>query len=83
MILGTGIFLLIFLLLAPQSRAILDSVANRAGDWMERWAPYSYLVVVASLLVPLIALLIMFQRPTAPKRQKPLASYRGDDVLED
>ena len=82
-ILGTVLFALLFILLSPQSRAILTGGATSAGDWIERFAPYSYLVLVAGLLVPLIAVLIVFKWPTARPIENPMARYKGNDVLED
>jgi hypothetical protein len=82
-ILGTALLTLVFILLAPQSRAILTSAAVRSGDWIERWAPYSYLVLVAGFVVPLIAVLIVFKWPTARPIENPMARYKGNDVLED
>ena len=82
-ILGTALFALVFILLSPQSRAILTGAATSAGHWIERFAPYSYLVLVAGFLVPLIAVLIVFRWPTPPPIENPMARYKGNDVLED
>jgi hypothetical protein len=78
-ILGTALFALVFILLSPQSRAILTGAGTNAGTWIAKFAPYSYLVLVAGFLVPLIAVLIVFKWPSAPPIENPMARYKADD----
>lgn len=77
-------FALFFVLIAPKSRAWLGGVMDGAGDWIEKWAPYSYLVLALVVIVPTVAALLLIKWPQAPEPENPLARYKdAADVLED
>lgn len=83
-ILGTVLFALFFILLAPASRAMIAGVFAGAGHWILKWAPYSYLVLAIVIMVPAVAALTVIKWPQPPEPENPLARYkRADDVLED
>ena len=82
--LGTILFALFFLLLAPKSREAIGAVLVSAGDWMAKWAPYSYIVLAIIIIVPSIAALTLIKWPQPPEPENPLARYKNaQDVLED
>jgi len=83
-ILGTVLFALFFVLIAPKSRAMLGGVLNGAAEWMVKWAPYSFILLAVVVIVPAIAALIVIRWPEPPEPENPLARYKNaQDVLED
>ena len=83
-ILGTLLFALFFLLLAPASRAMLGCILAGAGDWIDKWAPYSYVLLAVVVIVPIIAAVVVIKWPAPPEPENPLARYKAaEDVLED
>ena len=82
-ILGTILFALFFLLIAPKSREFLGGMVGGAGDWIVKWAPYSYLLLVLLVLVPLIAAVVVLKWPQPPQPEDPLAKYKAaQDVID-
>ena len=83
-ILGTVLFALFFLLLAPTTRAMIGGVVTGAGDWLDKWAPYSYILLAIVVIVPTLAAFVLIKWPEPPEPENPLARYKGgEDVLED
>ena len=82
-ILGTLLFTLFFVLLAPKSRAMLGTVFTGAGDWVVKWAPYSYVLLLVVVFAPILASLVVIKWPEPPEPENPLARYKAEDVLED
>lgn len=83
-ILGTVLFCLFFVLIAPTTRHMLVGVVTGAGDWIDKWAPYSYLVLALVVIVPAIAAMVIIKWPEPPEPEDPLARYKtAQDVLED
>ncbi len=80
---GTFLFILFFVLLAPKSREMLGTAISGAGDWIQHWAPYSYVLLVIGVVGPLIAALVIMKWPQAPEPENPLARYKAEDVVED
>ena len=82
--LGTIVFAVFFLLIAPKSRAMLGGVLDGAGDWVTKWAPVSYFLIAVGVLVPALAALVVVKWPQAPEPENPLARYKSaQDVIED
>ena len=83
-ILGTLAFALFFVLLAPATRNMLLGVMTGAGDWIDKWAPFSYILLAVVVIVPSILALALIKWPQPPEPENPLARYKAaDDVLED
>ncbi|MBZ5580037.1 MAG: hypothetical protein LAP40_26050 [Acidobacteriia bacterium] len=83
-ILGSIVFALFFVLLAPTTRNMLFGVVAGAGDWIEKWAPFSYIALALVLIVPTLAAIVLIKWPQPPEPENPLARYKGgEDVLED
>lgn len=83
-ILGTVLFALFFVLLASKTRAMLAGVVVGAGDWIVKWAPYSYFLLMIVVIVPAVAALVIIKWPQPPEPENPLARYKNaQDVIED
>lgn len=83
-ILGTVLFALFFVLLAPKTRTMLGGVVMGAGDWIVKWAPYSYVLLLVVVVVPAVAALVIIKWPQAAEPENPLARYKNaQDVIED
>ena len=82
--LGTVLFALFFLFLSSKSREFIGGAFNAAGDFMGKWAPYSYIVLAIIVLVPTVAALVLIKWPEPPEPENPLARYKAaSDVIED
>ena len=82
--LGTILFAVFFLLIAPGSRAMMGTILVGAGDWIVKWAPYSYFLLMLVILIPAVAAMVLIKWPQPPEPEDPLARYKtADDVLED
>jgi len=82
-ILGTILFLLVFLLIAPKPRAALGGFLANAGTWMHAYAPLSYVVLLLALAAPFVSVLLVARWPKHEEPESPMTRYRGDDVLDD
>ncbi|HLK49381.1 MAG TPA: hypothetical protein VKT49_14670 [Bryobacteraceae bacterium] len=51
---------------------------------MDKWAPYSYIVLASVVLIPTLAALVLIKWPQPPEPENPMARYKAaQDVLED
>ncbi len=82
-LLGIGLFVLIFIMLMPASRGMLEHSLTGTGEWLAKYAPLSYLVLVIVLIVPVVAAIVIMNKPAPPEPENPLARYKAEDVLED
>ena len=83
MFLRPAIMLLVFILIAPQSRASLGAHLTGVGEWIHTWAPFSYILL---LTLPVAGFAAMFMVKNAPLRvepDNPMAKYRKDIPFED
>ena len=80
---GAFIFLLFFLLIAPQTRGFLTGVLGQSGDWIQNSAPFSYIILGALLAAGFFSLYLMIHWPKVEEPENPLARYKNaDDVVE-
>ncbi len=82
-LLGIGLFVVIFMMLTPSSRAMLEHALSGAGEWIVKYAPFSYIVLVAILIVPVVAAIKVMRPTLPPEPENPLARYKAEDVMED
>ena len=83
-LLGIGLFVLIFAMLLPAARGMLDHALSGAGEWIGKYAPFSYVVLVIVLIVPIVATIVVMNAKAPPEPEDPLARYKNaDDVVED
>jgi len=55
MFLGAFLFILLFVMIAPQSQAYVLGLAGGAGTWIAAWAPFSYILLLILLVAPFAA----------------------------
>lgn len=83
-LLGIGLFVLIFAMLTPTSRAVVERALSGAAEWTAKYAPFSYLVLATVLIAPIVAAIVVMNKKAPPEPENPLAKYKNlDDVLED
>ncbi|MGP8246133.1 MAG: hypothetical protein ACLQVN_16635 [Bryobacteraceae bacterium] len=81
--LGAIVFLIIFVLIMPGIRQPLFQRLGGAGDWIGKWAPFSYIVLALFLAATIAALVLMIKWPAAPEPEDPLAKYKKQDIDAD
>jgi hypothetical protein len=79
---ATFAFLVVFLLIAPKSRALLSGWMGDAGNWLTAWAPLSYILVALVIAAPIAALVLMVKWPKPLEPENPLARYKAEDVVD-
>jgi len=80
--LGAVLFLVLFILIAPPSRALLGQWLAHAALWTSAWAPFSYILLLLLFVAPFVSFLLMRRWPKVPEPENPLARYKNDDVLD-
>jgi len=81
-ILGTALFLLIFLLLAPSSRDEIAHLFDAAADWIAKGAPYSYVALLLVLILPVAGVIAIMKWPEPPEPENPLARFKAEENLD-
>ena len=82
MFLGSTLFALFFLFLAPSTRAfILGSLAGGSA-WLASWAPFSYILLAIAIAAPIVSIHMIRSWPAHVEPENPMAKYRRDP-LED
>jgi hypothetical protein len=80
--LGAILFALIFLFLAPASRAFLHSSLSGGAAWMISWAPFSFILLAILIAAPIVSIFLIRTWPAHVEPENPMAKYRRDP-LED
>jgi uncharacterized membrane protein (DUF106 family) len=83
MFLGAFLFILFFVLIAPQSQAFLLGLANGASTWITEWAPISYFLLVILLVAPMVGIYIVRSWPQRVDPENPMAKYRREMPLDE
>ena len=83
MVLGTILFILVFVLAAPQSRTFLAGLAAGAGVWIADWAPFSYILLSILTAAPFVAIYLIRTWPVRVEAENPMAKYRREDPQDD
>jgi predicted membrane protein len=76
MILGLCLFVLVFILLAPASRAMLAASANGFAAWLISWAPFSFILLAIMIAMPIVAVYLIKTWPVHVEPENPMAKYR-------
>ena len=82
-ILGSALFLLIFLMIMPGPRAMIGGAFSGASDWLDKWAPYSYIALAVLVIIPFVAIVMVLNQPAPPEPDNPLKRLKAEDVLDD
>lgn len=77
---ATVAFLIIFILMMPQVRGPLFQRLGGAGEWIGKYAPFSYLVLALFLAAMITALILMIKWPKTVEPEDPLAKYKRQDL---
>jgi hypothetical protein len=78
-----ALFLLVFVLIAPQSRSFLGSHLAGAGEWINAWSPFSYILLLMLPIAGLASAYIVRNGPERVEPENPMAKYRKDVTIED
>jgi hypothetical protein len=78
--LGACLFALVFILIAPPSRAFIFAHIAGAGDWLMSWAPFSFILVAILIAAPMVAIYVIRTWPEHVEPENPMAKYRRDPL---
>jgi hypothetical protein len=82
--LGTILFALFFLFLSSKTRTFIVNIFGGAGEFLDKWAPYSYFGLGIVVLIPILVALVLIKWPEPPEPENPMARYKAaQDVIED
>jgi hypothetical protein len=83
MFIGTGLFIVVVVLIAPQSRLFLMTGLASAVGFIHDWAPFSYLLVLLLLASIFGAIYALKTWPQTQEPESPMAKYRREDPVDD
>ena len=80
--LGAILFLVFFLLIAPQTRGMITGMLGESGDWISHYAPFSYILLSLIAAAGIFSLNLMLRWPKIPEPDNPLAKYKRDELAD-
>jgi hypothetical protein len=83
MFLGLVMFVLVIVLVAPQSQAFLLGLASGAGTFLTAWAPFSYVLLLILLAAPCVGMYLVHTWPQRVDEENPMAKYRKEMPLDE
>jgi hypothetical protein len=83
MFLKPGLFLLVFILIAPQSRAYLGVRLANTVTWIGAWAPFSYILLLLLPIAAMASVYIVRKWPVRIEPESPMAKYRKEIPYEE
>ena len=81
--LGAGLFLVVMVMVAPQSRLFLMTRVASAGEFINTWAPFSYVLVLLLLVATVGSVYALKSWPKTEEPENPMAKYRREDPVDD
>jgi hypothetical protein len=81
--LGAVLFILLFILIAPQSQIFLLGLASGAGAWITAWAPFSYVILMILLVGPFAGIYVVRSWPQTVEPENPMSKYRKEVPVEE
>ena len=81
--LGAILFILIFVVIAPQSQIFLLGLVSGAGAWIAAWAPFSYIILLILLVGPLVGIYVVRSWPQTVEPENPMSKYRKEMPVVD
>ena len=81
--LGAILFVLIFVMIAPQTRIFLLGLATGASAWIADWAPFSYILLLILLAAPFAGMHLVRTAPLRVDEENPMAKYRKELPLDE
>jgi hypothetical protein len=83
MFLGAFLFILFFVMIAPQSQAYVLGLASGAATWITAWAPFSYALLLILLIAPFAGMHLVRTWPERVDPENPMAKYRREMPLDE
>ena len=83
MFLGAFLFILFFVLIAPQSQAFLLGLAAGAAAFITGWAPFSYVFLLILVAAPFIGMYLVHTWPQRADPENPMAKYCNEIPFEE
>ena len=80
MFLGSALFGLVFVLIAPASRAFLAASLGGAYGWLWSWAPLSFILLAIAIAAPFVSIHMVRSAPVHVEPENPMAKYRRDPL---
>jgi hypothetical protein len=80
---GAAVFLLVFVAIAPQSRAFLSGLFDHTAENLTAWAPFSYIALAILLAAPLLSIILVKTWPDKQEPESPMAKYKKDITIEE
>jgi len=77
------LFILLFVMIAPQSQAYVLGLAGGAGTWIAAWAPFSYILLLILLVAPFVGMHLVRSWPERVDPENPMAKYRREMPLDE
>jgi hypothetical protein len=78
--LGACLFAMVFMLIAPASRAVIVAAVTDTAEWSARWAPFSYILIAILMAAPVVAIVLIRTWPAHVEPENPMAKYRRDPL---
>jgi hypothetical protein len=82
MFLGATLFALLFIMIAPASRAFVIGCFSGAATWITGWAPFSFVIIAIVVGAGLYSIHLVRTWPVHVEPENPMAKYRRDPLLE-
>jgi hypothetical protein len=80
---GAILFVLTFVLIAPQTQKHIGGVFSEQAAFMSRWAPYSYLLLLILFGALFAGMWVVQTWPQHVEPENPMAKYRREAPLEE
>jgi hypothetical protein len=82
MYLGSFLFAMFFVMIAPPSRNFMLKSMAVGGAWMMNWAPFSFILLAILIAAPMAAIHLIRSWPKHVEPENPMAKYRRDPLYE-
>jgi hypothetical protein len=83
MFIGTILFMVVIVMIAPHSRQfVMDSVAS-AGNFIDAWAPFSYVLMLLLVAATFGFMYVLKSWPQTEEPENPMAKYRREEPVDD
>ncbi len=83
MFIGAILFLLIFVMITPQSRAFLAALMIGLSGFMTAWAPFSYLLALLLVAALFVGVYVIQTWPKHVEPENPMSKYRREVPVEE
>ena len=80
MFLGSALFAVFFLAIAPASRMFILASLAGGGAWFASWAPFSFILIALLLAAPMVSIFLVKTWPVHVEPENPMAKYRRDPL---